>query len=62
MGNRWRLIASIFQLAVGLVGIITATVVGFRDENTAKWVVTLILSIAFIALGIVGIFDYKSKR
>ena len=35
---------------------------GFRDENTAKWVVTLILSIAFIALGIVAIFDYKSKR
>ena len=62
MRNRWRLIASIFQLAVGLVGIITATVAGFRDENTAKWVVTLILSIAFIALGIVGIFDYKSKR
>ena len=28
----------------------------------SKWIVTLILSIAFVVLGIIGIINYKSNK
>ena len=62
MKSKWQLFASIFQLIVGLAAIISFAILGFRDENMAKWIVTLILSVAFVVLGIIGIIDYKSNK
>ena len=62
MKSKWQLFASIFQLIVGVVAIVAFAIVGFGGESVAKWIVTLLLSIAFVVLGVVGIVDYTSKR
>jgi len=62
MKSKWQLFASIFQLIVGLAAIISFAILGFGGESMAKWIVTLILSVAFIVLGITGIIDYKSNK
>ena len=62
MKSKWQLFASIFQLIVGLAAIISFAILGLGGENMAKWVVTFILSVAFVVLGIIGIIDYKSNK
>ena len=62
MKSKWQLFASIFQLIVGLAAIISFAILGFGGENMAKWIVTLILSVAFVVLGIIGIIDYKLNK
>lgn len=62
MKNKWNLIASVFQLVIGIVAILAFVFVGLSGENMAKWIVTLILSIAFVVLGIIGILDYRSTK
>lgn len=62
MKSKWQLFASIFQLIVGLATMIPAVILGFGGENMAKWIITLILSFAFVVLGIIGIIDYKSNK
>ena len=61
MKSKWQLFASIFQLIVGLAAIISFAILALGGENMAKWVATLILSVAFVVLGIIGIIDYKSN-
>ena len=62
MKSKWNLIASIFQLVIGMLAIAAFIVLGLGGENMTKWIVTLILSIAFVVLGIIGIVDYKSGK
>ncbi len=62
MKNKFNLIASIFQLVVGVVAVLAFVILGSSGENMSKWIVTLILSIAFVVLGIIGIIDYKSNK
>ena len=62
MKSKWRLFASIFQLIVGLTAITSFAILGFGGINMAKWIVTLILSVAFVVLGVIGIIDYKSNK
>ena len=62
MKNKFNLIASIFQLVVGVATVLAFVVLGSSGENMSKWIVTLILSIAFVVLGIIGIIDYKSNK
>lgn len=62
MKSKWQLFASIFQLIVGLAAIASFVILEFGGENMAKWIVTLILSITFVVLGIIGIIDYKSNK
>ena len=59
MKSKWHLIASIFQLVIGVMAVVAFVVVGSNDENMIKWVATLLLSIGFIVLGVFGILDYK---
>ena len=61
MKNKWSLISSIFQLVIGAFAVVTFAIVGLNGENITKWIVTLILSAAFIILGIIGIIEYKAK-
>lgn len=61
MKSKWQLFLSIFQLVVGIIAIISFVIVGLNGEDMTRWIVTLILSIAFVAFGIIGIIDYKSN-
>lgn len=62
MKNNRRLIASIFQVAVGFLAIVAFVVIALSGENMTKWIITLILSIAFVIMGIIGIVESKSGR
>lgn len=62
MKNKWQLFSSIFQLTVWILAVLSFAILGFSGENMTKWIVTLILAIAFIVLGIIGIVDYKSNK
>jgi len=62
MKNKWNLISSIFQLVIGILAISAFAIAMFNGENMSKWVITLILSIVYLILGIIGIADYKSNK
>ena len=61
MKSKWKLFASIFQLVIGILAIASFVIIASSGENVTRWIVTLILSIAFVFVGIVGIIDYKCK-
>ena len=62
MKSKWYLIASVFELTIGIVAVLSFVILGLNDENMIKWIVTLILSVALIVLGIIGIFNYRSNK
>lgn len=59
----WPLIAAILQLCIGIVAVAAYIVIAAGGEPLGKWTVTLILAIAFIVLGAIGLADWvKEKR
>lgn len=60
MKNKLNLISSIFQLVIGILAIGAFIVVAASGENIGKWIITLLLAIAFVIMGIIGIIDYNS--
>ena len=62
MRSKWQLVASIFQIVVGVLAIASFIIIGLNGENLTGWIVTLILAVAFVILGIIGVVDYKSNR
>lgn len=62
MKSKWRLFASVFQLIVGIMAIVSFVILALNGEDMARWIVTLILSVAFVVLGIIGIVDHRSDR
>lgn len=60
--NKWRLFSSIFQIVVGIVAIIAYVVIAASGEPLGKWTITLILAIAFLIMGVIGIVDWKKSK
>lgn len=61
--KKWLWLSSIFQLCIGVAAVVAYVVIAHSDEPLGKWTVTLVLAIAFIALGIMGIVDWvKGKK
>ena len=53
---------SILRLLVGLLAIVLTLVLGFDGENTAKWVITLVIAGVYTILGIVEILGWRSRK
>ena len=62
MKSKWQLFASIFQLIIGIIAIISFFIIASNEENVTKWIITLILSFAFVVLRTIGIIDYKCAK
>ena len=62
MKRKWHLIASVFQLLIGAMAVVSFVVLWCCGEVMTRWIVTLILGIAFAVMGTMGIFDYKKKK
>lgn len=62
MKSKWNLISSIIKLVVGILAIIAFIIIAVSGENMTRWIVTLILAIAFVVLGVIGIIDYKTQK
>ena len=63
MKSKCYLFSSIFQVIVGIAAIIAYTVIAAAGEPLGKWTVTLILAIAFVIVGVIGILEwFKTKN
>ncbi|MBQ7088689.1 MAG: hypothetical protein IJN04_03510 [Clostridia bacterium] len=60
--NKWRLFSSVFQIVVGIAAIIAYVVIAVSGEALGKWTITLILAIAFLIKGVIGIVDWKKSK
>ena len=60
--NKWRLLSSVFQIVVGIAAIIAYIVIAASGEPLGKWTVTLLLDIAFVVIGAIGIADWKKSN
>lgn len=61
MKNKWYLVASVFQLVIGILAVISFVVLAINGEDMIRWIPTLLLSVAFVVLGIIHIINYKSN-
>lgn len=62
MRSGWRLFSALFQLIVGICGIIAFGIIAFGGEAVGRWIVTLILSIAFAVLGAMELAGWIRNR
>ena len=60
--NKWSLFSSVFQIIVGAVAIIAYFIIAASGEPIGKWSVTLLLAIAYVVMGIIGVFDWKKNK
>ncbi len=59
MMRKWKLAASVFQLVIGVLGVAAFIVLAVNNESMTRWIVTLVLAIAFAVLGVIGIVDSR---
>lgn len=57
-----KLFVAIFQIVVGIAAIIAYIVIAAAGEPLGKWTVTLLLAVAFVVIGIIGIVDWKKSK
>ena len=56
------LFTSIFQILVGIAVIIAFIFVFVSGEPLGKWIITLIVSIAFVVMGVINIINYVKLK
>lgn len=61
MKTPFRLIAAIVQLVFGLAAIAAFFILRSAGEDTSRWTITLLLAIAFAAMGIFGLREHFKK-
>ena len=61
MKSKLFLISSIVQLLFGILAFIAYIILYINGEDMTKWTITLLLALAFIIIGIIGIVLYKKK-
>lgn len=62
MKSKWNLISSVIQLIFGILAIGAFIILLINGEDISRWIITLLLAVAFVIIGIIGIIDYKSKK
>ena len=62
MKSKLSLISSVVQLVFGILAVMAFIILLINGEDMSKWIITLMLAVAFIIIGIIGIIDYKSKK
>ncbi|MDE5540002.1 MAG: hypothetical protein K2J20_05905 [Bacilli bacterium] len=61
--TKFCLFVSIFELIVGLLAVGSFVLIVIDvNENAMKWIGTLLLSLVFIIMGIIGIIDYNKNK
>ncbi len=60
--NKWHLFSSIFQIVVGIAAIIAYVVIAVSGEPLGRWTITLLLAIAFVVIGVIGLVDWNKSK
>mgnify|MGYP006897802112 CR=1 FL=1 len=58
----WNLFAAIFQIVVGIAAIVAYVIIAASGEALGKWTVTLLLAIAFVVIGVIGLVDWNKSK
>ena len=58
MKNKWQLISSLIQIIIGFVIIIAFFVILITKDDIIRWIVALVLALAFEMIGIIRLVDY----
>ena len=61
MKSIWKLIASIFQLLVGVLAIAAFIVLMQGGEDVTRWIITVVLAFGYVIMGIMGIIEWCRK-
>lgn len=61
MKSKWHLFSSVFQVIVGVLAIVAFFVLWRNGETMARWIITLLLAIAYLVIGGIGVIDYYKK-
>lgn len=61
MKKPFNLIASIIQLVFGLAAIAAFFLLRSAGEDTSRWIITLVLALAFAGMGVYGLIEYFKK-
>ncbi len=61
MKSKWYFISSIFQIAVGLLAIVSFIMMAINGDMETRWVITLLLAIAFVIMGVIGVLDNRKR-
>ena len=59
--NKYNILVSIFQLAIGIMGVLSIIVLTINGEDMTRYIPTMLFAIALVIFGIMGIKDYRSK-
>lgn len=62
MKNKLSLVSSVVELVFGILAIVAFIILLINGEDISKWLITLLLAIAFVIIGIIGIIEYTSNR
>ena len=62
MKNKFQLFSSIFQIFIGICAIISFIILSINEQHITRWIPSLILSIAFVILGVIGIIDFLKQK
>jgi uncharacterized membrane protein HdeD (DUF308 family) len=62
MKNKVSLIASIIEIILGILAILSFIILAVNGENMTSWIITLLLAICLVVGGIIGTISYKLKR
>lgn len=62
MKSKLSLVGSIIQLVFGILAIGAFVVLLMNGEDISKWIITLLLAVAFVIVGIIGIISYKVEH
>ena len=58
----WHLFSAIFQIVVGIAAIVAYIFIAVSGEPLGRWTITLIIAVAFVIMGILGIIDYLKQN
>ena len=58
----WFLIASIVQLAIGILAVASFLILAIGSEAVIKWIPALLIAIALIVIAIFDMAEYRSKK
>lgn len=60
--GKWFLFSTVFQILVGLAAIVAYIIIAVAGEPLGKWTVTLILAVAILIMGIIGVVDWNRSK
>lgn len=61
MRNKWPLFGAIFDIIVGVAGILSFIIIYVSGDSVKKWLPSLVLSIIFLIIGVCEFIHWRKR-